>query len=48
MINQLENRYARFDVIEIYKGKNETPKINHIKNAILDEPTKGKPAYVGF
>ena len=45
MLNKLENKYARFDVIEIYKGKNETPKINHIKNAILEEPMKGKPLY---
>ena len=41
-INNLENHYARFDVIEILKGKNEKPMINHIKKAILDKPKRGR------
>ena len=38
MINHLEKKYARFDVIEVY-GRNNKMHINHIKNAILDKPT---------
>ncbi len=34
MLNNLDNYYARFDVIEIL-GKKEKKSINHIKNAIF-------------
>lgn len=40
MINNLENRFIRFDVIEIYKKTKDKLHINHIKNAIQENQIK--------
>ena len=36
MQNKCENRYCRFDVVEVFITKNKV-KINHIKNCIFDK-----------
>ena len=38
LLNNIENAYMRFDVIEIFINKNNNMKLTHIKNAILDKP----------
>lgn len=38
LLNELENSFLRFDVIEIYINKNNDLKISHIKNAIFEKP----------
>ena len=39
LLNNLENAFIRFDVIEIYIFKNNETKLFHIKNAICEKPT---------
>ena len=39
LLNNLENAFIRFDVIEIYIYKNNEIKLSHIKNAICEKPT---------
>ena len=38
LLNELENSFLRFDVIEIYMTRNNDMKISHIKNAISEKP----------
>lgn len=38
LLNELENSFMRFDVIEIYIYKDNDIKITHIKNAISEKP----------
>lgn len=40
MINNLENCFTRFDVIEIYEKADHKIHINHIKNAITEKKNK--------
>lgn len=39
MINNIENTFCRFDIIEVYVFKNEI-KFNHIKNCVMERPKK--------
>ena len=39
LLNNLENAFIRFDVIEIFITKNNELKLSHIKNAIFEKPT---------
>lgn len=45
LINRLENKFCRIDVIEVYFC-NATFKINHLKNCILERPYR-KNIYEG-
>ena len=38
MVNQLEDKFMRFDVIEVYVDFSGKARISHIKNAIMDVP----------
>ena len=38
MIHNLENRFIRFDVIEVLEKLSQKIQIHHIKNAILEKP----------